>query len=213
MNGPATVEKGPAAKDAAAIHFAWRGWILGVLFLILGWARFQSDRELLPYWLALALSGAAYRLYAGRSIGGHSNSLRMGGDSIAVSGPYVLGRHPLYLANVLTAAGLLLFANCLAPWEAGLLFALVCAHHARLARAEERFLSASRGEPYRHYLETSARWLGMPGRKPRRAGQGGSGERESPSDPWSEAIRRQGGNLGKTVGAILILWALAAVHT
>lgn len=200
---------------AGAVQYAWRGWILGAFFLLLGWARSHSNQDLEPYWLALAFSGAAYRLYAGRYIGGHSNHLSMGGDAIAVSGPYILGRHPLYLANVLTAAGLILFANCLGPWGAAGLFTLVCAHHSLLARAEERFLSESRGDAYLGYLEVTSRWLGLPGRNRRRIGAVGSDadhtEASAPTS-WSGSIRRQGGNLGKTMSAILILWALASIH-
>jgi protein-S-isoprenylcysteine O-methyltransferase Ste14 len=215
--------------DAAELQFAWRGWILGGLFLILGWIRFLSDRDLAPVWLALAFSGAAYRLFAGRHIGGHSNALRMGGEEIAVSGPYLLGRHPLYLGNILTAAGLILFANCLPYWGAGILFFLVCVHHDLLARAEERFLSASRGESYRRYLDATSRWLGPPARLGgpsasltldgaiRRQGWGGAIRRQGwggaiRRQGWGGAIRRQGGNLGKTAAAVLALWALAAIR-
>ena len=157
---------------------------------------------MVPEWLVLVLSGAAYRLFAGRHIGGHSNAMRMGGDVVAVSGPYLLGRHPLYLANVLTAAGLILFANCLPHWAEGLLFLLVCMHHDLLARAEERFLSATHGETYRRYLDATSRWVGPPARF------GGP----SASLSWGGAIRRQGGNLGKTAAAVLILWILATIR-
>jgi protein-S-isoprenylcysteine O-methyltransferase Ste14 len=187
-------------------QFAWRGWILGMPFLALAWVRHGSHRELAPAWLLLAASGAAYRLYAGGYIAGHSNSSRMGGEELAISGPYLLGRHPLYLANVVTAAGLILFANCLPLWGAGLLFAWVCAHHASLAIAEERFLAEAHGEPYLRYLRATSRWLGLPRRYPAANGA------PIHTGPIPGALRRQGGNLGKTAAAALILWALAGIH-
>ncbi|MEO6095541.1 MAG: methyltransferase, partial [Fibrobacteria bacterium] len=129
-------------------HYAWRGWILGSLFLALAVARWFSDAELFPAALGLVVLGSAYRLYAGRFIPGHSNALGLSGDALAVGGPYRFSRHPLYLSNLAVVIGLVLFANCLPAWGATALILLAALHHSLLARAEERFLSRTRGEAY-----------------------------------------------------------------
>ncbi len=198
---------GPSASTPTHIQYAWRGWILGLLFLVLAWERFVSEQDLAPIWLLLVLLGSGWRLYAGRYIGGHTNSLNMDGAAIAVSGPYLFSRHPLYLANILTSAGLILFANCLPAWGASVLIVMVCAHHVFLALAEERFLTESQGEAYLGYLRVTPRWLGFA----RQTG-GAQGTVAPATAALTKAWRRQGMNLGKTGMAVLILWVLAQLQ-
>lgn len=196
----------------AGLQYAWRGWFLGALFAALAWARWKSQAPLLPAGLIPVVCGMAYRLNAGRFIPGHSNSLRLAGDALALGGPYRFGRHPLYLSNLSVIAGLILFANSLPFWGAALLLALACAHHAALARTEEGFLSRSRGEPYLRYLRATPRWLGFP--RPEDASRAESwAEAATGSAPagtgLAAAWKRQGANLGKTAACVLVLWLLA----
>jgi protein-S-isoprenylcysteine O-methyltransferase Ste14 len=191
----------------ADFHYAWRGWILGALFLILAAARWHSPAPLLPGHLFLAVLGAAYRFHAGRFIPGHSNHAKLSGTLLAFRGPYSIGRHPLYLSNMLVIIGLVLFANCL-PWPAEVLLLLAAgAHHDMLARAEERFLARSWGPAYEAYAAATPRWLG----KPRASRPPSPGDARASAAPqgFGAAWQRQGANLGKTAACILILWALA----
>jgi protein-S-isoprenylcysteine O-methyltransferase Ste14 len=191
----------------ADLQYAWRGWILGALFLALALSRWFSDAPLLPAALGLVALGSAYRLYAGRYIPGHSNALGFAGDALAVEGPYRFGRHPLYLSNLAVIMGLTLFANSLPAWGAAALILLAVLHHSLLARAEERFLSGTRGDAYLEYLRTTPRWFGAPA--PR--GASAHSAAASNSGDTRAAWRRQGGNLGKTGVCVLALWALAAL--
>ncbi|MEO6098135.1 MAG: hypothetical protein ABIW76_21700, partial [Fibrobacteria bacterium] len=96
-----------------------------------------------------------------------------------------------------------LFANCLPAWGATALILLAALHHSLLARAEERFLSRTRGEAYQEYLRATPRWFGAPRR------QGASRlSTSSKSGDTRTAWKRQGGNLGKTAICVLALWAL-----
>jgi protein-S-isoprenylcysteine O-methyltransferase Ste14 len=188
------------------LQYAWRGWILGALFLVLAVSRWFSAAPLLPAALGLVALGSAYRFYAGRFIPGHSNALGFAGDALAVAGPYRFGRHPLYLSNLAVIIGLVLFANSLPAWGAAALILLAAVHHSLLARAEERFLSRTRGEAYLEYLRATPRWFGAPA--PRAASTLASAS--SNSGDTRAAWKRQGGNLGKTAACALALWALAA---
>jgi protein-S-isoprenylcysteine O-methyltransferase Ste14 len=181
------------------LHFAWRGGILLVVLLLLGAARAVSDAPLRTPWLVLVVLGMAWRLFAGRHISAHSNGSRLGAAPLATGGPYALGRHPLYLSNLVTSAGLLLFANCLPPWGAALFLAALWIHHDLLARAEERHLADLHGEAYLGYMRATPRWLGLP----RRAGALSGG------DGLGAAMRRQGGNLARTAVSVLLIWGLA----
>jgi protein-S-isoprenylcysteine O-methyltransferase Ste14 len=188
------------------LQYAWRGWILGALFLVLAVSRWFSGAPLLPAALGLVVLGAAYRLYAGCFIPGHSNALGLAGDELAVAGPYRFGRHPLYLSNLAVIIGLILFANSLPALGAAALILLAVLHHSLLARAEERFLSRTRGEAYLEYLRATPRWFGAPAPRAASTRLSASGNSGDTRAAW----RRQGGNLGKTAACVLALWALAA---
>jgi protein-S-isoprenylcysteine O-methyltransferase Ste14 len=205
----------------ADMQYAWRGWILALLFAVLAIARYRSGEDVRPGWLVLVLIGAGYRLYAGRFMPGHSNAMRMSGEALALAGPYRIGRHPLYLANLFTAGGLILFANCLPAWGAASLFLAVFVHHDLLARAEERFLAGSRGEDYAGYLRSTRRWVGgarkaVAAMSPMAADAadvaGGGGRGAAPVAGFGQAWARQAANLGKAGAAVLILWGLAGLR-
>lgn len=185
-------------------QYAWRGWILGTLFLVLAVSRWFSGAPVLPAALGLVALGSAYRLYAGRFIPGHSNALGLAGDTLALEGPYRFGRHPLYLSNLAVIIGLVLFANSLPPWGSAALVLLAALHHSLLARAEERFLARTRGEVYVAYLRETPRWFGAPASR----GAARLPASSNSDDTWA-AWKRQGGNLGKTAVCVLVLWALA----
>ncbi len=169
--------------------------------------RWHSDRELLPLWLLLSLAGTLWRVYAGRYISSHSNSLRLAGDSLALAGPYRIGRHPLYLANILAGTGLVLYANCLPAWGAGFMIFLLGAHHVGLATTEERFMTKTWGHSYQSYLMKTSRWIGLPNTLHRRE------VREGNEFPIPGVWRRQGANVAKTAAAAGLLWALANGHS
>jgi protein-S-isoprenylcysteine O-methyltransferase Ste14 len=157
--------------------------------------------------LSLTLIGSMWRVYAGRFIAGHSNSTHLAGNSLAVAGPYVFGRHPLYLANVLAGIGMVLFANCLSIWGTIVLIFLLCAHHGLLATTEERFMAETWGASYQDYLKSTSRWLGFPDKlySPLVA--------QDAVHPIPGVWRRQGANLGKLAAGLIILWTLANHHT
>lgn len=195
------------AGPALEALYAWRGWVLAALFAVVAASRALSDAPLQPLGLAPAVLGAAWRLQAGRFIRSHSNGARMASGPLASAGPYSLGRHPLYLSNILSAAGLILFADSLPAWGMALLFAAVCLHHALLASEEERRMVSAHGEAYLGYMRATPRWIGLTGR---RAGPGPRGTaRPAGGDGLARAVRRQGGNLAKLGAAFLVLWGLA----
>ncbi|MBW8889278.1 MAG: isoprenylcysteine carboxylmethyltransferase family protein [Fibrobacteres bacterium] len=193
--------------------------LLGALAL----ARYRSHAPLQPAWLALLAAGLGWRAWAGAHIDGHSNGAVLSGPSLAAGGPYRISRHPLYFANLLCAAGIVLYAHCLPLWAAVLGIAVAVAHHEALARAEEKFLLARHGEIYRRYMQVTPRWPGMAMRKegqgaPGQADGGGSGPgeadrgRDAPAkaEVWRPLMARQGWNLAKGCACALIIRIAAA---
>jgi protein-S-isoprenylcysteine O-methyltransferase Ste14 len=212
---------GPAAgadPGIGALHFAWRGWILAALLAALAFARWRSAEPLAPGWLAFLAAGLAWRAWAGAHIAEHSNGAAWAGVSLAASGPYRISRHPLYFANLLCAAGLVLFAHCLPLWADALVLALAFAHHEALARSEEAFLSAAAGDAYRGYMRVTPRWPGPPAgrggwRWPKAsadAGDGGRDGTETSARGWRAALSRQGWNVAKGGACAAAIWFAAA---
>lgn len=208
--------------------FAWRGWILAALLAALAFARWRSDAPLSPAWLALAAAGLAWRAWAGFHITGHSNGTAWAGPAVAAAGPYRVSRHPLYFANLLCAAGLALFANCLPGWATALVLALAAAHHEALARSEEAFLLEAAGADYRGYMQVTPRWPGLPpraqaSRKTARgkaqvatdqasAGRASGAAGVLAAGSWRVAWSRQGWNLAKGGACAAVIWLAAALR-
>jgi protein-S-isoprenylcysteine O-methyltransferase Ste14 len=192
------------SPDLGGIHFAWRGWILAAFLAALAFARYRSHASLQPGWLALLAMGLGWRAWAGAHIDGHSNGAELSGPALAAGGPYRVSRHPLYFANLLCAAGIVLYAHCLPVWLAVSGIALAAAHHEVLARAEERFLLARHGEAYLRYMQVTPRWPGIARRKGR--GREISGR----ASGWRPALARQGWNLAKGCACALIIRIAAA---
>jgi Isoprenylcysteine carboxyl methyltransferase (ICMT) family len=87
----------------------------------LAWARWHSNHPLQPWGAPILFAALGLRAWAGMHIGSHSNGAIADAPTWVTSGPYAYARHPLYLANVGVATGLLVFANCFS-WETSAIF-------------------------------------------------------------------------------------------
>jgi protein-S-isoprenylcysteine O-methyltransferase Ste14 len=202
-----------------AWHFAWRGWILAGMLAALAWARWRSPAPLAPAWLALLAAGLAWRAWAGFHIAEHSNGRAWAGPALAAAGPYRISRHPLYFANLLSAAGVLLFAHCLPGWAEALVLALVAIHHEALARSEEAFLLGAAGKGYLGYMQVTPRWPGFPAAGSAIPPRGGAetfvagsfvAGTVGPAGAWRTTLARQGWNLAKGGACAAVIWLAAA---
>ena len=183
------------------LHFALRGWILAAALIFLLAARAASHAPLRPAWLLLLLAGIALRTWAGAHLGGHGNAPRAQAPELATGGPYRFSRNPLYLANLLVATGLILYANALPAFVAVLLILAVLFHHAILVRHEEAVLARMFGEAYEAYRRHVSRWIGI-ARKARK----GNPERGGGGASLRETVVRQGRNAGYALLAALSVW-------
>ena len=178
-------------------YFAARGYVLAALLGVWVRARMLSDAPLRWEFLALVVAGIFLRLWAGAHLGSHGNSLQAQSPALRNSGPYRFSRNPLYIANILTGAGLILFANCFPLWFAILAVSFLFAHHDLLVRWEERKLRERWGDAYDHYVRSTPRWLG-------RNRSRDSTEEATPQ--WNKVLTWQGRNLIYTVLSALLLW-------
>lgn len=194
---------------AAAFHFAARGWVLAVFFLALLVARAMAGTPLRPAWLLLVAAGILLRAWAGAHLGPHGNAARAQAPALATTGPYRFSRNPLYVANLLVAAGVLSYANALAPAATAVFLLALVVHHALLVRHEERALGARFGATYAGYRRAVPRWIGWPtdASTPRAA----TGPRATPSrlPALTTLLVRQGRNVAYALAAVLLVWIAA----
>ena len=123
-------------------YYALRGYLLVILLIPLAAARMQSPRPVEEAWLMLVLGGVWLRFWAGAHIGSHSNGTTLASGPRARTGPYRFLRHPLYLSNLIVAAGLIGFANCLELYSGLALWILCLAHHLFLIGMENSLLNS-----------------------------------------------------------------------
>jgi len=118
-------------------------------------------------WLAgaailLATGGFALRAWASSylpaSIVYHQDVVA---EELRVSGPYRFIRNPLYLGNVLQAAGV----GLIGPWPVfALLVSAMLVYSLYLARVEEKFLASVHGETFAQYVRAVPAFVPVPGK-------------------------------------------------
>ena len=134
-------------------RFKWRGAVGVVLLTPAAIVTILANPLVAPdSWLDVAidaiawvafLAGAGLRFWATLYIGGRKS------DVPVMDGPYSLCRHPLYLGSVLLVLSGALFLKSIV--FAGALAVLATAYFMFTVPAEEEYLSARLGEPYREY--------------------------------------------------------------
>jgi protein-S-isoprenylcysteine O-methyltransferase Ste14 len=134
-------------------RFKWRGAVGVVLLTPAALVTILAKPLVTPNsWLdvgidvlawATFLAGAGLRFWATLYIGGRKN------DMAVAEGPYSLCRHPLYLGSVLLVLSGALFLKSIV--FAAALAVLAMAYFRFTVPAEEEYLQARLGEPYREY--------------------------------------------------------------
>src|SRR6185503_21204824 len=148
-----TVETLPVRSFTTRRRFKWRGAAGVVLLTPAVIATVLADPLVRPdSWANLAIDalawgvfliGAGLRFWATLHIGGRKS------DFVVSEGPYSLCRHPLYFGSILLVLSGARFLKSIV--FAGALALLATAYFLFTIPAEEDFLNARLGEPYRQY--------------------------------------------------------------
>lgn len=150
-----TTQAVPVRWIADRRRFAWRGAVGVVLLTPAALVTILAD-PLVRYgsWLNIAIdalawvafvAGAGLRFWATLYIGARKS------DEVVSEGPYSLCRHPLYLGSVLLVLSGALFLKSVV--FAGAMAVLATVYLMWTVPAEEEFLEARLGEPYREYRQ------------------------------------------------------------
>jgi protein-S-isoprenylcysteine O-methyltransferase Ste14 len=148
-----------ASRAAHLLPLAIAGLLLWMPAIAGGGILFQHfmPHTLLTYWagtglLALGLGFSVWaRVYLGRN---WSATVTVKEDHELIrGGPYALVRHPIYSGLLVAFIG---SAIARAEWRGVLAVLIVLAALWRKLRLEERFMSETFGDEYRHYREHTA---------------------------------------------------------
>ncbi len=104
--------------------------------------------------LGVALAGLAFLHFrrAGTDVRTEKPS-----TALVTEGPYRYSRNPIYVALTLIYCGIGVAAD--SGWVLGLVVPLLAVMRYGVIAAEERYLEAKFGDPYRHYKGRVRRWL------------------------------------------------------
>ena len=113
------------------------------------------------FWtgIALMVAGVAFRWYAIRALGRYFTRevATRAGQTVVEHGPYRLVRHPSYSGVLITVLG---FGLALTNWLSTLVVvACTFAGFSYRVHVEERALREAIGEPYRHYMRRTRRFI------------------------------------------------------
>lgn len=141
--------------------FRWRGlWMAIVTALTMRVA--APSGQSLGLGFLLACLGESVRFWAISYTGEATRKSSLAAPSLVTGGPYSLVRNPLYLGNLLNAAGVLVAAygsQRATVWLAPAIFALVVLLYQTMIQLEQEFLLDQFGEEYREYCrEVPSLW-------------------------------------------------------
>ncbi len=129
------------------------------LVIISGWMSIEPELSLRIGYLVVAaimVAASALRMWAGSVLTSQRMmAFQIQKDRLAISGPYLLVRNPIYLADLIAFCG---FALCLKPVGAALPV-LLYLHYTQLVKYEERSLKEMFGEQFQAYMAAAPRFL------------------------------------------------------
>jgi protein-S-isoprenylcysteine O-methyltransferase Ste14 len=141
----------PAIPVVALLLSFALGLVVPLPLHLPGWTR----------WLGLGLFTVPFlfAVWAVRTFRRHQTPVSPLGKvtDIVTEGPFAMTRNPMYLTLVVMyVGGTLMFAL---PWAWVLLLPVFLAVHFGVILPEERYLTATFGEPYVRYTERVRRWI------------------------------------------------------
>lgn len=182
------------------VFFRWRDLLpVPVALLLVARARKRPLGWLLG--LPLVAVGELLRLAAIRHIGPTTRTREICADRLVTSGPYAWVRHPLYLANALKVAGMLLCAGDLPVGILATVFYIV--EFSTMIPYEEAFLKDKFPESFESWAARTPAFI------PRRPEESDETAEPVAKWAWSEAFRSERRTFLST-GLILLVLLIAS---
>ncbi|OQA06848.1 MAG: Isoprenylcysteine carboxyl methyltransferase (ICMT) family protein [bacterium ADurb.Bin374] len=189
---------GGLRERIGGFFFRWRDILpVPIALLLMARAKFRPLGWLLG--LPLVVAGEMLRLASIRHIGPTTRTREICADRLVTSGPYAWVRHPLYLANAMKVAGLLLCAGNLPVGIVATIFYIV--EFSTMIPYEEAFLKNTFPESFESWAARTPAFI------PRRPDEADEAAETHPKWDWNESFRSERRTFMSTC---LILSVLAA---
>ena len=201
---------------AVAFIFTYRGALVPLVFLppllLPDEVLFREPGEGPTCVLAglVAACGLFFRILGVRRIGGRARIHSGGARELFTTGIFCRVRNPLYVGNILYAAGI--SALWISLSAGGLVLLGLLGLYTLVVRYEEGVLLEQFGEPFARYLRTVPRWF------PRLHPPGGAGKgKDGPPVSWTVVLRHErvflAGGVLSSLGAVLFRLRVGGLET
>jgi len=110
-----------------------------------------------PLGVVIMLIGGLIRLWATKHIGRRMPWIKKKGRKLVKTGPYAIVRNPLYIGNIIIAAGLSILSELV--WMVPLVILYLFVLYHLVVLYEEKKLSERWRDEYRSYMKEVPRWI------------------------------------------------------
>ena len=138
----------------------YRGYSYLVPFCLIpfiSYNEWENHTILWPLGMSVILLGFLIRLWATKHIGRRMPWMKKKGKKLIKTGPYAMVRNPLYIGNIIIAAGLSLLSELI--WVVPLIILYFFTLYHLVALYEEKKLLERWGEEFSAYLSKVPRWI------------------------------------------------------
>lgn len=138
--------------------FRHRPWVAVAMLPALGfWLEVELESLIWPLGVALVLAGAALRLWSISHLGRSARTRKDKARQLVTTGPFSFCRNPIYLANIIVAAGVVVLCETL--WYLPICLAFFFCFYSLVVRYEENLLLQRFSAQYAAYAQRTPRWI------------------------------------------------------
>ncbi|MBF0429851.1 MAG: hypothetical protein HQK83_01120 [Fibrobacteria bacterium] len=182
------------------LFFRYRGGVIYIWAITLFLCACFSNHTFNGNGLFIVLLGALIRFTSAMYIGSHSNGTAITARAFTNRGPYALVRNPLYVANLLSCEGILIYTNCLSPFiHISIISALFFFYHT-IVTEEEKLLHAELKTDFTDYCVKVPRWIPW-----KVSIESWSGQIWQPLQSFTSVLRAQSLNISKPFLFVILL--------
>ena len=151
-------ESGALGVRVGRTLFRHRPWVAVGLLPALGfWLEVEQETLIWSLGVALILAGAALRLWSISHLGRSARTRKDKARKLVTTGPFSMCRNPIYLANMIVAAGVVVLCETL--WYLPVCLGFFFCFYSLAVSYEENLLLHRFSAQYAAYAQRTPRWI------------------------------------------------------